>query len=152
MIKSKMRLIRTQSNTLDRWIASNYESHIKNEFDDGRPIDQVKVNVFKIRDDREDLIAQPCKGKHPQEDFLVRFSSDSEIVFTGINLEYFCGGVCIFDGSFFDGFEKQFTELYTHEMSIIHAHMYCAHIGNLNDDILFYIRNIILSEYNCNYL
>lgn len=99
------------------------------------PINQVKIGVFTIRPD-------DC------DDFLVRFSSDTEIIFTGINLEYFCGGVCIFnDGSFFDGFERQFTELYAHETNIIRAHMYCAHIENLNDDILFYIRNIILNDY-----
>jgi hypothetical protein len=138
MIKSKMRLIRTQSDALDVWIVKNYESQIQCEFDDGLSIDQVKINVFTIRPD-------DC------DDFLVRFSSDTEIIFTGINLEYFCGGVCIFnDGSFFDGFEKQFTELYAYETSIIRAHMYCAYISGLNDDILFCIRNIILNEYNSN--
>lgn len=133
MDKSKMRLIRTRSDALDRWIVKNYESQIQCEFDNGPTINQVKINVFKIKDDLDD--------------FLVRFSSRDEIIFTGINLEYFCGGVCVFnDGGFFDGFEKQFVELHAHETSIIRAHMYCAYIENLNDDILFYIRNMILME------
>jgi hypothetical protein len=142
MNKSKICLIRTQSDALDMWIISNYESNIRNEFDDGPTIDKVKINVFTI-----------CPfDKHPQEDFLVRFSSRGEIIFTGINLDYFYGGVCIFDGDLYTEFENQFVELYTHETRIIRAHMYCAYIEKLNDDILFYIRNIILSEYNCNYL